>query len=184
LFAALDARWEPTISWRGGALDRLLDERHAARIALVVELLGDRAWKFEVEVTYSRFGERGSIDVLAWHAPTATGLVLEVKSEFVSVEATLRKLDEKVRIARQELIRDRFGQHSLTVGRLLVLPSTSTERRRVARADRVLAPALPTRGDAMRAWLRRPAGPVRGLLFVASTNPGSKGHRRGTDHRR
>ena len=66
LFAGLDARWDPTVSWRGGALDRLLDARHANLAGRVVELLKHEQWRVEVEVTYSSFGERGSIDVLGW----------------------------------------------------------------------------------------------------------------------
>ena len=39
VFAAVDARWEPTVSWRGGALDRLLDDAHARLVAEVVDRL-------------------------------------------------------------------------------------------------------------------------------------------------
>jgi hypothetical protein len=65
LFGALDARWTPTISWRGGDLDRLLDARHARVAGVVVSLLRGLGWQVEIEVTYPAFGERGSIDILA-----------------------------------------------------------------------------------------------------------------------
>jgi hypothetical protein len=50
-------------------------------------------------VSYSVYGERGSIDLLAWHPAIRTLLVIEVKTEVSSVEAMLRKHDEKVRLA-------------------------------------------------------------------------------------
>jgi transcriptional regulator with XRE-family HTH domain len=172
LFGALDARWEPTVSWRGGELDRLLDARHARLVGIVVNVLRGLGWVVEVEVTYSSYGERGSIDLLAWWPPGRIALVIEVKSELVSVEATVRKLDEKVRLTIESIAETRFGEAPLAVGRLLVLPASTTERQRVARADAVLGAAFPLRSDAVRAWLRSPRGPIRGILFVRDTNPG------------
>ncbi len=174
LFGALDARWEPTITWRGGELDRFLDERHAQLVGIVVAMLRGLGWLVEIEVTYASFGERGSIDILAWWPRGRIALVIEVKSELTSVEATIRKLDEKVRLTIDSIATTRFGERPRAVGRLLVLPATSTQRERVARAGQVLDAALPVRFDAVRAWMRAPAGPIRGILFVRDTNPGSK----------
>lgn len=42
--------------------------------------LQSHGWLPRVEATYSRFGERGSIDVLAFHAATRTLLVVEIKT--------------------------------------------------------------------------------------------------------
>src|SRR5580765_2408298 len=64
VFAALDARWEPTVSWRGGDLDRLIDAEHARLVGEIARRLESAGWEVAVEVTYSEFGERGSIDVL------------------------------------------------------------------------------------------------------------------------
>jgi transcriptional regulator with XRE-family HTH domain len=145
LFGALDARWEPAISWRGGDLDRLLDARHARIAGAVVLLLRSLGWQVEVEVTYSFYGERGSIDILAWWPAARIALVVEIKSELVSVEATVRKLDEKVRLTIESIAEARFGERPRAVARLLVLPGTTTERRRVERADLVIATAFPNR---------------------------------------
>lgn len=95
VFAAVDARWEPTVSWRGGALDRLLDEAHASLVAAVVEILRAAGWEVIVEATYSEYGERGSIDILGARRDVRAALLVEVKSDLTVIEATVRKADEK-----------------------------------------------------------------------------------------
>jgi hypothetical protein len=166
--AVVDASIQVEVRWQGGALDRLLDERHASLLGATVVMLGRHGWTAEVEVTYSHYGERGSIDILAGHERARIALAVEVKAELVSIEATLRKLDEKVRLAGA-IARDRFGWRPGHVARMLVLPSSTTERRRAARHVLVLDAALPVRQDELRAWVSRPAGSVNGLLFVADS---------------
>jgi transcriptional regulator with XRE-family HTH domain len=173
VFAGLDARWEPVVSWRGGALDRLLDEDHSRLVAATSQRLRERGWAVEVEVTYSSYGERGSIDILAAQASCRAVLSVEVKSELTSVEATLRKIDEKDRLVRGSICRERFGFEPTVVGRLLVLPATDTSRRRVRASGVVLGAALPARGAPVRRWVASPRGGLSGLWFVADTNPRS-----------
>jgi transcriptional regulator with XRE-family HTH domain len=180
--SALDATLTVELRWHGGGLDRLLDERHAALLGSTVGLLTSLGWLTDVEATYSHYGERGSIDILAWHEASHSLLVVEIKSELVSVEATLRKLDEKVRLAAIVAAERWPGRHS-GLGRVLVLPSTTTERRRVERHAAVLDAALPLRNDMLRSWLRRPAGPADGILFVADTTGRGAGHGRATGQR-
>lgn len=169
VLVALDARLVPEVRWRGGQLDRLLDEGHASLSAVMIGILGHRDWQVQVEVSYSRSGERGSIDILAWHAVTRTLLVVEIKTELSSVEATLRKLDEKERLAGG-IARERFGWDPVTVGVLLVVRDSSTDRARARRAGALLAAALPAGSSAARTWLRRPVGTMRGLWFLSSTD--------------
>ncbi len=107
--------------------------------------------------------------------------MVEIKSELMSVEATVRKVDEKVRQTIDMIAETRFGERPNAVARLVLLPDTTTERRRVARSERVLTVALPARGNVLRRCLRRPDGPIRGILFVAGTNPGSERHRRSAE---
>jgi transcriptional regulator with XRE-family HTH domain len=172
---ALDADLVVSLRWRGGELDRLLDEGHAAILGRVAELLQACGWITESEVTYSVYGERGSIDLLAWHPATRTLLVVEIKTELTSVEATLRKHDEKVRLAAR-IADERFGWRATSTARLLVLPNLSTARRR-ERHGAVLGTAYPVRGEVLRAWLRQPTPrdlsvrPVSGLLFVSPAHP-------------
>ncbi len=180
VFGAVGAGFDATVQWRAGALDRLLDERHAALVGEWATRLRAIGWDVAIEVTYSVYGERGSIDLLAGHGPTRTLLVTEVKSELTSIEQTARKIDEKARIAAGRLCQERFGWRPRSVGRLLVLPDTDAARRAVARNARLLDILFRARGQAVRSWLRDPRGDVSGVLFVADTN-GSRvtGQRRG-----
>ncbi len=159
---------ELLIRWKGGDLDRLADEGHAAVVGAVARWLAAEGWQVIPEVSYSVYGERGSIDIVAWHADTRTLLVIEVKTELTSVEATLRKHDEKVRLAGK-VVQERFGWEPRSVGRLLVLPDNSTARRRVLRHEAVLSRAYPRRGDELRWWIRSPVGPFAGLRFQPYT---------------
>jgi hypothetical protein len=81
-------------------------------------------------------------------------LVVEVKSELTSIEATLRKLDEKVRLAGV-LARDP-GWRAERSARLIVLPATTTARRAVVRHGAVLDVAAPLRGRGLSS-LAQPA---------------------------
>lgn len=182
VIVAVDATLSLEVRWHGAAADRLLDEKHARILGAAIDYLVTWAWVGEVEVSYSVYGERGSIDILAWHQEARALLVIEVKSELVSVEATLRKLDEKARLAGA-IARERFAWRPESVARMLVLPATSTERRRVARHDAALSAALPLRYDDLRAWLRRPTRPMGGILFVADSTTGDPRNGRVTAQR-
>lgn len=126
VFAAVDAGFEGTVMWRGPGLDRLLDADHAHLCGIATERLRRDGWDPLVEASYSVNGERGSIDVLAAKTICRCVLVEEVKTSLVSVEATLRKLDEKTRLVRERLCLDRFGWVPRAVGRLLVFPDSTS----------------------------------------------------------
>ena len=165
VFVAAGAEAITVARWRGGDLDRLLDEGHADVVGSVVGVLRRRGWAVLTEVTFAEWGERGSIDVLAWHSATRTLLVIEVKTEIASTEETLRRHDVKVRLA-PKIGNERFGAWPAHVARLLVVADRTTNRRRVDRLEQVLGPAYPVRGPAVRRWLSEPAGSIAGLLFV------------------
>jgi hypothetical protein len=135
-------------------------------------LLDENRWEVLPEVTYSIYGERGSIDILAWHAETRTLLVIELKSELTSIEETLRRHDAKVRLAPR-IASVRFGWRPASVARLLVLPEGRTARRRVERHSALFARSYPERNRVVRTFLGRPAaftgsGRFGGLLFLSS----------------
>jgi transcriptional regulator with XRE-family HTH domain len=166
VFAAVDADAVTMIRWRAGQLDRLLDEDHAEAVARVGELLRRAGWLVILEASFSEYGERGSVDILAWHAASRTILVIEVKTSITSTEELLRRHDMKTRLA-PKLARERFGDAPAQIARLLVVTGSAANRTRVRRLDALLVPAYPVRGRAVGAWLRRPIGDLRGLVFTA-----------------
>lgn len=178
LFGAVDARLESRVSWRGGQLDRLLDAAHAALVSSCIDRLRLDGWEVAIEASYSIYGERGSIDVLAARPAEMVALVVEVKSELASMEELARKTDEKVRLTRLVLCRERFGFEPTVVGRLLVMPDGNRTRRKLAAHASLLGVLFPARGVSVRAWLRQPAGAMGGIVLVrqgqsiASTNRG------------
>jgi len=168
-FFAMGATLSYRVDRHGAELDRLLDEGHALLAAAVVQALRSWGWQTEVEVSFSDFGDRGSIDILAWHPASRSLLVVEIKTEIGSLDGLLRPLDVKVRLAPQ-IARKRFGWQAVSASRMVVLPETSTARRTVARHDGVLAVSLPARSRRVRQWLAAPVGgsPIAGIWFLSS----------------
>jgi transcriptional regulator with XRE-family HTH domain len=178
-FGALDARLVARVLWRGGEIDRVLDERHAELVGTVARHLQGLGWTVLPEVTFSVYGERGSIDILAGHAATREVLVTEIKPTMASIEEMLRRHDAKVRLAG-EIAAKRFGWKPAGVSRLLVLADTSQNRRAVARHAAVLDTALPDRGWAVRRWLAKPVGRLSGLWFLSPSHGRTARRRRGS----
>lgn len=168
IFAALEARVEFDVRWRGGALDCLLDERHAVLVNLIVAKLGVLGWETAVETSFSHYGNRGSIDVLAWHPRLGTLLVVEVKTEITSIEELARRLDVKSRLARQIAI-DGRGWHPQRVATVLILPETTASRTSIRRFAAVFRSSFPARGREIRNWLREPDRALQGVWFLSPT---------------
>ena len=98
--SALEIRIDLVPRWRGGELDRLVNWRHAAmheRVAELLERIG--GWELAPEVSFAVYGERGVIDILAWHVATRTLLIIELKTEIVDPQEVVGTLDRKRRLA-------------------------------------------------------------------------------------
>lgn len=175
---SLDGRLVMSVLWRGGELERLLDADHA--------LLGERwaslrprRWTARSEVTYNEFGDRGSIDDLAFDPVTGVLLVTELKTGIFETWRTMAKLDEKVRVAPR--VARRLGWSARRIVPVLVVADTRTNRRRVE-AHGALFGRLDCRGRSARAWLRDPDRSCGGglLLFVPLSDVrGTHGRRAG-----
>jgi hypothetical protein len=165
MFAAAGGRARLT-GWYNGALaDRLLDERHAAIAEGACRLCQLRGWLTLLELSFSEFGERGSIDLLALHERRRAVAVCEVKSAFGSMEDMNRSLDTKVRLA-PKLVFKRFGWRPLVVARFLIVPRDTSIRRQIERFPATLNSLYPGRTPEVRAWLSNPATPLGAIWFV------------------
>ena len=153
------------LRFHGEGLDRLLDEAHAGLVDTLVSLLRGLGWDVAVEVSFSRFGERGSIDVLAWHPLRRALAVFEVKSVTPDMQAMLAGLDRKARLGPS--IAAERGWEPAAVARILVLGDTSTNRDRLARHAAMIGTSLPEGTRGVRRWLASPGVPgVAGVLFL------------------
>lgn len=174
--AAAGLRLELEGRWRGGELARLLDAAHAAIQERLKHNLEAAGWLAAAEVTYARYGERGSVDLLAWHPATAMLLVVEVKSTIADVQGLLRPLDAKVRLAGG--IARELGWVASGVVPCLAAAGSSTVRRRIAEHPALFS-RFALRGRAAAAWLRRPSATTPGLLILLNPPPirGGNGRR-------
>jgi transcriptional regulator with XRE-family HTH domain len=166
IFETLDGRTRLAVWWHGAAADRILDDRHAGLVEAALRVLRKRGWETAAEVTFSQYGERGSIDILAGFMATHAIAVGEVKGSVGSIEEMNRTLDMKERLA-PALARERFGWYPLIVGRLLIFPEDRTTRRVIERHAVTMATVYPARGREVRAWLHQPDRPLRGVWFLS-----------------
>jgi hypothetical protein len=164
-FNALGAKAAVTVRWNGAALDGLLDERHAGIVDRTAAVLTRYAFHPKTEFSFNEFGERGSIDLFAGHDATRAVFVGEAKSEWGSLEETLRRQDAKVRLA-PKLAKVAFGWEPSSVASVLILPDGMTSRRIADRYSATLC-GYPARGRDIRRWLQRPVGPLAGIWFLS-----------------
>jgi len=168
ILAALGARLDARVSWSGTDLDRLIDAGHAALSASVKQRLEGWGWVVRVEVSYSHFGERGRIDLLAWHPVARVLLVVEIKTDLVDVQALLGAMDVRARLAPG--IAAPFGWQVGRVVPAIVFLEDRTTRRRLDRLSG-LFDRYSLRGQAAISWVRRPSAaphPPSGILWFRS----------------
>ena len=83
--------------WRGADLDRMLNQGHARLREQVARWLEQFGWEHRPEVSFSIWGERGVIDILAYHAGTRSLLIIELKTELASIEPRVTRPDGESR---------------------------------------------------------------------------------------
>jgi transcriptional regulator with XRE-family HTH domain len=165
--AALDVRVDLTPRWRGGDLDRLLNARHSALHELVARFFVSLpGWLHEPEVSFAIYGERGVIDILAWHPGRRALLVIELKTDIADVNELVGTVDRKRRLAAR-VARERGWDVAAdsTVSVWVIVASGRTNRRRVEAHGSMLRAAFPLDGRGIARWLRDPVGQARCLSF-------------------
>jgi GNAT superfamily N-acetyltransferase len=163
---ALGGELDVRIRWHGEELDRLLDQTHAAIGEALVRILTGLGWVCAVEVTFWIRGERGTVDLLAWHPPSGRLLVIENKSVVPDLQSMLSSLHRKVRLAREIALQR--GWRGTGIGSAIVLAATAANRARAEKFKATLETALPQDGRELRRWLSNPQGPTPAALWFLS----------------
>ncbi len=168
----LDIRLDVTGRWRGGDADRLVSQGHSLLATSIATLLsGYPTWIFEPEVSFAFYGERGCIDLLAWHALTRHLLVIELKTAFIDINEVLGTLDRKLRLATR--VAAERGWAPLAVSGWMIVSDTKTNRRHATEHRAMLKAKLPLDGRQLRSFLHEPSTSTRGLAFWTAANGGS-----------
>lgn len=160
---ALEIQVSLSTRWRAGDLDRLISGRHARLHESVGQWFAVALpdWILAPEVTYSIFGERGVIDILAWHPGRRALLVIELKTDIVDVHELIGTMDRRRRLARKIALER--GWDPLTVSTWVLVAGGRTNRARLAAHRTILRNAFPTDGRVVSGWLRRPDRAVDAL---------------------
>jgi transcriptional regulator with XRE-family HTH domain len=179
---ALNASVELYAMWGGhGELDRLLDADHARLVQEWADRHRRAGWEVWPEASYSIFGERGRIDLLAFHPPTGVLVVSECKTGIWDVQDTIGRLDVKVRLA-PTVTKERGWDVRRVIG-ALVIAEGRTARRRVAQHE-LLFGRYDLRGWAAHAFVRDPGDGGTGILtFVVLPHANQDGLRRAGQRR-
>ena len=179
---ALNASVELYAMWGGhGELDRLLDADHARLVQEWADRHRRAGWEVWPEASYSIFGERGRIDLLAFHPPTGVLVVSECKTGIWDVQDTIGRLDVKVRLA-PTVTKERGWDVRRVIG-ALVIAEGRTVRRRVAQHE-LLFGRYDLRGWAAHAFVRDPGDGGTGILtFVVLPHANQDGLRRAGQRR-
>jgi transcriptional regulator with XRE-family HTH domain len=163
-----------TTRWRAGDLDRLLSSRHSRLHEAVARWFAQDLphWILAPEVSYSIFGERGVIDILAWHPGQRALLVIELKTDIVDVNDLIGSMDRRRRLAWR-IARDR-GWDPVTVSTWVLIAGSRTNRARLAAHRSVLRNAFPADGRAMAGWLRLPDREIDAISLWERVNTGNE----------
>jgi hypothetical protein len=129
------------------------------------------AWEVLAEVSFNHYGERGRVDLLAFHRALRILIVVEIKSELADVQGLLGPLDVKTRVACSIAVERGWGR-PIRVVPVLIIRESATSRRRLA----TLAPLFGRfnlRGRGAVSWLRKPseAPSPLGLLILSDLSP-------------
>ena len=168
---ALGIRIEISAMGRGGEIARLDDEEHAAIVEWLARTLTGAGWLVDPEVSFSVYGERGRIDLLAFHPPSGTLLIVEVKTELVDLQDLFGALDVKARHASATAAAR--GWRTTRTSTLVAVADTSANRELV-RAHGTLFGRFERNAARIEAWFRRPRAAATSLLLYVAPEHGRR----------
>ena len=165
----LEARLELQLWTRSGDIERIANARHAELVESAIGALVAAGWVARPEVSFNLRGERGVVDIVAWHADTRTLLIIEVKTEVVDVGELFGTFDRKRRVAVD--IGRQLGFDPTVVAAALLIADTHTNHRRIHEHAATFGAALPDDGKRFRAFLRRPSGSLAAIAYWPFRHP-------------
>ena len=122
-------------------------------------------WDLAPEVSFSIYGERGIIDLLAWNLAHRALLVIELKTDIADVNELIGTFDRKVRLAWR--IAEERGWNPLTVSGWVIVAPGRTNRERIAAHGAMLRAAFPMDGRGIGAMAAAAGRAGLGTLNVA-----------------
>jgi transcriptional regulator with XRE-family HTH domain len=171
---ALDARFEGLVRWHGADLDRLVNRGHALMHEAMFRWLRDvGGWLALPEVSFARNGERGVIDIIAWHSASRILLVIELKTRIVDISNLMATMDIRGRMARR--IANERGWDPAAIALWVVVAPGRTNERVLADHATILRAKFPADGRVMRRWLVKPTGNIAALSFMPKVRLGDLG---------
>jgi len=171
---ALGARFDGSVLWQGADLDRMLNRGHSRLHEAMAKWLTDLGgWLILPEVSFAYRGERGVIDIVAWHAAWRTLLVIELKTRIVDINDLMATMDIRGRMASR--IAHERGWDPLAIGLWVVVAPARTNKRALAEHATILRAKFPADGRVMRRWIATPTGDIAALSFMPQVRLGDLG---------
>ena len=148
-----------------------MNSKHSQLHESLARWFGDELpdWVLRPEVSFAVYGERGVIDILAWHPGRRALLVIELKTDIADVNELVGGVDRKRRLATG--IARTIGWEPESVSVWVVVAAGRTNRARIAAHGTMLRAAFPMDGRSIRSWLGDPKGPVAALSMWRDVRP-------------
>ncbi len=170
---ALGCSVDLTVRWHGEELDRLVDAAHAQVVEAAATILDAAGWLTRAEVSFNHYGDRGRVDLLAFHPRRRMLVVVEAKSAIGDTQETLGRLDVKSRLGSMLAANVGWGRPTIVLPALVVAESR-TARRVIQRHEHAFR-RFGLRGRSAVAWLRNPSAPApTGLLWFTTLSDSLK----------
>jgi transcriptional regulator with XRE-family HTH domain len=112
---------------RSGSLVRLGDEEHARMVEAVAAWFRDHGFLTETEASFSEWGERGRMDLLAIDRAAGTLVIVEAKTQLLDLQDLFGSLNVKERLATT--MARRRGWDVIRRATVLAVASTAANRR-------------------------------------------------------
>lgn len=155
-------RIDVRLAGRAGELTRLADEEHSRIVEIIAAWFRSAGFLIETEASFSEWGERGRVDLLAFDPSTGTLVIVEVKTQFLDLQDLFGSINVKERLAAT--VAERRGwriQRRVTV----LAAADTTANRKVVREHSTLFAAFVPRRLTLAAVR---GGPDRLLIWVAA----------------